>query len=418
MNKGLFKKFSVVFAVAAVLIVAVAGSSLLETVPAGDYHITQAAVTGKMGAQSKPGTYLQLGADVIPFPNQETFFFTEDKDSDDDNNVDLSIRVEFADASEAWISGTARVIMPLTNPERIDLVAKDGFRSYREIEQKLVLPTVRRSLVLTANMMTARESYSDKRAEFISWAKDQIENGPYQTITVEKVVKDPLTGEEVLRRFKQPKEVDGTLLREHNPLGDTGIRLANFEIKKFKYSDRVLTQIQKQQEALMAVATAKAEAEQANQEKVKAEAQGQKAVMEAKYRQEQEKIKAIVAQEQAFATDSIKAVTAVLVAEQDKLAAKAEKEANVLRGQGEAERKRLVLNADGALQQKLDAWVKAQSVWAGAFQNRKVPTTFIAGSEGSGTNPDGDIGLFMKSIAVKSLNDLALDMTVPKGASK
>lgn len=103
--------------------------------------------------------------DIYEFPNSETFFFT--KELKEGKAVDQSIEVTFADGSRCHISGTARIIMPKTEAEAVYLTDKLGFRNYESIEDKLILPTVRKALILTANMMTAQESYSTKRADFL-----------------------------------------------------------------------------------------------------------------------------------------------------------------------------------------------------------------------------------------------------------
>jgi len=45
--------------------------------------------------------------------------------------------------------------------EAADLIVKHGYRSWDDLKYKLVQPQVRLALILSANQMSARESYSE-----------------------------------------------------------------------------------------------------------------------------------------------------------------------------------------------------------------------------------------------------------------
>ena len=102
------------------------------------------------------------------------------------------------------------------------------------------------------------------------------------------------------------------------------------------------------------------------------------------------------------------------VASEDALAASEEKRANILRGEGEAARKKLVMAADGALQQKLAAYVETQKVWADAFAKRNVPTTVFGGS-GAGTSGDSDASAFMQMMTVQAAKQLSVSTGIGGG---
>jgi hypothetical protein len=64
-----------------------------------------------------------------------------------------------------------------------------------------------------------------------------------------------------------------------------------------------------------------------------------------------------------------------------------------------------ILQADNALEQKLEAWKYAQQVWADAFAKRAVPRQVF----GSGTaGGDSDVQTFMKLMTAKAAQDLAV----------
>lgn len=387
---------------------------IIETVEKGTYQIKQAAISGTMTAKMSPGLWMQYWGDIDTWPKAETFFFTHDKDTKDDVDADSSIEVRFQDGSVCKISGTARVIMPTSPQDAINLVINRNHKTYKDLEQKLILPTIRNVLRSTANLMTARESYSVKRLDFVTFARDQIENGVYQTEESVKEIEDLVTGEKVRKEVKAILRKGGVPLYQANPMGDTGIRLVNFEIKSFRYENKVRNQIGKQQEARMNVETAKAKAEEARQRELQTVAEGLAAVAKAKYEKEQEKVRAVVDAEKDKEVAILQASKKLEEAKLLKLAAKENKLANILDGQGLAEKKRLILAADGALEQKLATYKAVQNRYAAAIENYKgnwVPTVMTGGTSGG----NGNAAMTMiEALSIKALKDLALDLEVKK----
>ena len=404
---------------------------LVDTVDKGTYQIKQAAITGKMSAKMTPGIWGQFYGDIDVWPKAQTFFFTHDNDVKGDIDADTSIEVRFNDGSICNISGTARILLPTSQEAAIHLVTERGHRTYADVESKLIKPTVRNVLRHTANLMTATESYMTKRGEFISYARDQIANGLYETTTKTKQIKDLVSGEMVWKEITIIKtDKAGKPLYQFNPLAGTDIGIKNFEVKKFKYEDKVKEQISKQQTARMAVATAKAKAQEAEQDKLTIEAQGKARVAKAEYAEleakvvvivqaERDKEKALIkaskekemaeiAKDKALIEANRKKEVAVL----DAKAAYEEKKANILRGDGEAHRKRVVMLADGALSIKAKTWLAAQEIYAREFGKQKwVPEIQISGSATSGTGGDA-VSQFMNILSTKAAKDLALDMNM------
>ncbi|MDA2923168.1 SPFH domain-containing protein [Acidobacteria bacterium AH-259-L09] len=386
-----------------VLGAAAVGGRLVETVQKGTFQIRQMVITGTLCAKMTPGMWPQLFSDIVTLPKAETFFFTQDAEGGE--AVDRSIEVRFVDGSLCHVSGTMRIILPTSEQKAIDLVSRHSYRTYNDLQQKLILPVVRNALRLTANLMSARESYSEKRADFVFSAWDQIQNGLYETEEETRKVVDPVSGQEVTKIFKIIKrDGDGSPIYQHNPLDGVGVTLANFEVKRFGYAEKVRAQIATQQEALMAVATAVAKAQQAEQEALMAEAEGKANVAREKYKEEQKKVRAIVQAQQRLE-----------VAQLDRQAAAEKKQEEILLGQGEAERKRLILQADGALKQKLEAYVRAQELWAGAFAQRQVPSLVMGGSGASDT--DKATTEFAQMMQLLVASQMGLDLSITKGVT-
>jgi len=404
--------FGIIFAIIA-LIVLIFSNKLIETVEKGTYDVIQRPVTGTMEAKMQTGMYMQGFSDVFTWPTSETFFFTSD--AEEGTKHDQSIEVRFNDGSVAKISGTCRVLLPVSDVEAIGLMTKMNFKNYEDIQARFILPLVRNSLRLTANLMTARESYAEKRPDFITWSWDQIQNGMFETEEHLDTVKDPISGDMITKRYKTiKKDSDGNYLREQNPLEGTGIRLANFEIKQFVYEEKVRLQISEQQENLMAIATARAQAERAEQDAKTSEARGKTEVMKVRYEQLKVKEKAVIEAHQEKEVAETKAHKELEVAKLATLSAKETKQKEILLGQGEAARKKLVMAADGALKQKLETLERIQAGWAQAYATRKVPAVFMGGGGAgtAGSNPDNQFGTFMNMMNIQAAKSLALDMTI------
>ena len=398
------------------------GYGLVETVDQSSYQLRQMIVTGKMDAKLVPGMWLQLFSEIVTWPKAETFFFANDESGSAIR--DRAIEVRFNDGSLCDVSGTVRIILPRSEQAALDLVTRYGYADYADLEQKLILPVVRNALRLTANLMSARESYSEKRADFVFWAWDQVQNGIYETEEETRKVLDPVSGQEVTKTFKIIKtKEDGSPSYQRNPLEGLGITLVNFEVKLFDYTEKVREQIGTQQSALMAVATAMAKAQQAEQEALMVEAEGKANVARDRYEEEQKKIRAIVQAQERLDVAELEKSRALVeaqqrleVAELDRQSAGAKKQEEILIGQGEAERKRLVLQADGALQEKLRAYVQAQQVWASAYAQRQVPTLVMGGGGAGDTDQaSNDFAQMMQLIVAQQMG---LDLSVPKGATR
>ncbi len=409
--KALVKKYIYWGVIAVVLMFgAIFAPKIFDTVEKGTYQIKQTAIFGTMYAKMDPGIWWQLFGDIEEWPKAETFFFTKDKL--EGKNIDQSIEVRYNDGSLCDISGTLRILLPISPTDAINLVIERGHKSYADVEQKLILPTMRNALRLTANLMSARESYAEKRTDFIFWAADQIQNGLYQTTEEIRPVKDIVSGEMVNKTFKVIKmSADKiTPLYQQNPLAGTGIKLANFEVKSFEYAPVVKKQISEQQKAIMDIATAKANAQKAEQEKITIEAQGAAKVAKAKFKELEVKAVSVVIAQRNKEVAETDAQRDLAVAILNRKAAKETKQRDILIGQGQAEKKRLVMLADGALKQKLDALKIIHKYYAEAYSKRLVPSVYMGG--GSSGGPDNEFSQFMGMMNTYVAKQLAVDMGV------
>lgn len=141
-----------------------------------------------------------------------------------------------------------------------------------------------------------------------------------------------------------------------------------------------------------------ANAKRAEQDAITTAKQGEANAAAAKWEQEVEKAKMVTQAESRKAQAELDVQTAQLT-----------KQRLTLEGEGEGAKKRAIMQANGALEQKLDAWLKAQAYWSDAFakyQGNMVPTTILGGSSGSSGNALG----FMELMTAKAAKDLSLDL--------
>lgn len=367
---------------------------LFETNNAGYFSVKQAAGSGTLTAITDPGMFAQLFGDVTKYKQADTLHFEEGEQG--------AIDVRFTDGAKAKVAVNVRFDLPNDPAKLLEIHQK--FRSYNALVNETIRQVVSESVLLTAALMSTEESYTTKRAEFSQIADDQVRNGVYITEADEIETKDKKTGEITSKSIVSiQKGKDGRPERKHAVLDQYGIRVTQFVIKDIDYDDKVDAMIAAKQEAMQQTVSAKANADRAVQDRLTAEEVGKKNVAVATYAKEVEKQEAIKTAEKELE-----------VAKLGRLASEQIKLAKIAQGEGEGEYRRKVMIADGALEQKLKAYVEVQKAWANAFENAKnpvVPTTVFGGGTAGGSNAATSL---MELLTVKTAKDLSLSA----GASK
>lgn len=193
------------------------------------------------------------------------------------------------------------------------------------------------------------------------------------------------------------------LRQEKSPIEEYHLILSNLSINSVDYDATVDKQIAAQQNATMQVQTAIAKAKEAEQQAITVEQQGKAEAAKAKWDQEVVKAKAVTEAQQQLEVATLAAK-----------AAEQYKKTQILQGEGDAERKKLAMNANGALEQKLEAWVSVNKAYADAMsQSTWVPTYVMGGGYGGGSNSTGAADLIQLMMA-KTAKDINLDMNTKK----
>jgi hypothetical protein len=176
---------------------------------------------------------------------------------------------------------------------------------------------------------------------------------------------------------------------------------SNITINGIDYDPVVEQQIKQQQEAIMAVQQAIVNAKKAEQDALTVEQQGKAAAAKAKWDQEVEKATAVTAAEKEKAVAVTQAQKDKDVAELALETAKLNAQQTITTAKADADAKRLAVQANNNLQDRLDAYVRVQTAWASAYgAQRQTPDIALGGGGGGGT------AAAMEAIAVKAARDL------------
>lgn len=399
---------------------------IFENIPASQYVVIQAPFTGKLAWYKEPQTAWQGFGDVTGYPQRATYEFEDDK-----NGIEL----RFNDGGHATMLGSIQYELPSDDEHLTSLYKK--FSKETTIHRDLIIATVMKSVYLSGPLMSSKESYAEKRNDLLFYIMDQAQNGVYKTRQKTEWVKDPVTNQDkqvtVSEIVTRP---DGTVMREEESiLNRYGIRLSNLAIKRMPYDKVVEDQIKQQQSLSMDVQTSIAELKKAEQRALTVEQQGRATAAEEKWKQEAIKAREVTKAEQekqvaetnaardanvakvAADRDKVVAETAaaqrLAVAELDSQAAEQTKMQQIALGEGEAARKKLVLEADGALEAKLAAYKDVMASWAGAVRGTNMTPTVVMGGSGSTAASFGSPGAatLVDLLTAKTAKDLALDLS-------
>lgn len=395
--------------------------SLIGNVDANEYQVKQAFMTGELSAHLTPGWYLKAMGTIYRFPKTETVYFTRDNIDNPANQGPVT--VTFSDNSRCDISGTVRVIMPTSDQYAIDIVAKHSNRTFQDFAAKNIIPVTKRALITAATTMTAPDA-KIKMADLATLGQDQLNNGIFVLESTKVKELDPATGEEVVREVKHIKQsADGTTARfkDDMPLTAFGASATNFVVTDITCSPEIERQISDQQQAKMGIATAKAKAAQADQEVITARKQGDANIARIKAEEEAKAQQMIVAAERENKVQILNAQREVEISklkkqEEENLlaAANVNKQRTILEADAQAYAKRKVMEADGALDKKLEAYKYAVEKQSEAIANINLPQIMIngEGSNKNGSNSMAGMDLLLQMMLINTAKSLGLDMNI------
>ena len=354
--------------------------------------VNQYPFTGKMAYWTTPGFKGQwFGKTTTYYKTQQLWFGSS---NDEGQQEGSPIPVIFNDASDGMIYGSLRVKLP-TDVEHLSRIQTD-YNGMDRLMNDLVKQTVVKVIYASGPLMSAFESYAEKKNDLIAYITDQLNNGVYKTaVKVEETI-DPVTGEKkttkVATLIVDTDSPGGYKRSEKSPFAYYGIEIGQVAVSKIGYSDKVLQQIAQQQESNMQIQTAKAQSAAAQQNAIKAEEEGKAAAAKAKW--EQEKIKAV---------EVTKAEQEYEVARLAALKAKEDAKRIEAEGRAKAEANKALVLAGLTPLERATVEKETKIGIAEALSKTKWPTIVMNG--GNGQNSAMDV------IALKQMTDLVDKMS-------
>ena len=406
-NAGPLAKFALRIAgiILVLIVVFWVVSGTMITVQADEIVIKQDLVGGNLHVWDTPGPHAVLWGTVTRYKRSAQLWFSAKED--EGRKTDDSIKVRFNDGGHGNISGSLRYTLP-GDPNKM-VTLHQTYHSMEAIDHELVRQVVNKGVYMSGPLMSSRESYAEKRADLINYITDQIQYGVYRTVHEQTKTNDPLTGQEKVIDIVLPKQnprfPNGIEREEESPIQKFGMSASNITINGIDYDPVVEAQIKQQQEAIMAVQQAIVNARKAEQDALTVEQQGKAAAAKARWDQEVEKATAVTAAEKDKAV-------AVTQAERDKEVAalaletaKLNAQQTVTSAKADADAKKLSVQANNNLEQRIDAYVRVQQAWATAYgAQRQTPDIALGGGAGAGTAAAMDL------LAVKAARDLQVQV--------
>ncbi|WOF82068.1 SPFH domain-containing protein (plasmid) [Pseudomonas sp. FeN3W] len=347
-------------------------------------------------------------------------------------------RIVFLGNVDGGVEASTRFRLP--QGEQFLKIARE-YRSPENFVATALIPAVKETLQSTASLMSADDYFSGARSEFGSEFENQLRQGQYITKRKEVITKTArgrneagglMSGADISgstdddsRRsiFVTEKVLDdkNEPRRKAQQFIAMGVEVVEARITNIEpnplYKDRMV----KVQTALAELAVARQARLKEEEEKLLVTARGEKEVeqkrqetlrdqIEATTKAQTTKKLAVINAEREKERAEIERQTASLIFEKAKIDAQSTKTI----ADASAYAKEAEIKANGALEQKLEAMVKINQVWAEAATKAPVPGIVMGGSQGGATSRQDEIAQMMGIMAVKAAKDLQLDMNVTK----
>jgi len=346
-----------------------------------------------------------------------------------------SIRLMFLDNVDALSDATVRFRIPTDEESFLRLA--HGYRTPENLLRTALIPAFKETLQATASLMSAEDYYSGGRTEFNNEFENQMSDGIYIVKREERLTSSKESirgsanaalgeeqeefGDKTKTEFTVIKQADntGNLLRNTQKFANFGIMVVDARVTDMNPNKAFLQRMTLKQKASADRAIAREQRIQEQEQRLLAISKGEREVAE---RQAAAKVIQIEKTTDAQTSKQL----AITKANQLKEQAEIDKQTSEVKlaqalidakrikalADAEAYQKKVLIEADNALQPKLDAEVQIQRMWANAYAKRKVPQ-YVFGSDGN-TPKGGDTetASFMKLMTVQAAKNLNYERSV------
>ena len=352
----------------------------------------------------------------------------------DSNRTSASLppmSIMFLDQVDAHAQATVRFSIPSDTESFLKLAHE--YRSPENLLRTALMPAFRETLQANASLMAAEEYYAGGRTEFNSEFENQMSQGIYLVkreevqipgVKAAKASANAALGTEQQQYGEDSKTIfvvkkvldaNGQPYRKPQRFLDFGITVVSALVTDMQPNQKFIERMQLKQKASADRAIAREQRVQEEEQRLLAIARGEREVAE---RQAQAKVEQIQKTTEAETDKQLAITGAEKLNEQAAIGketaqinlekARIEAETKRTLAEAEAYQKKVILEADNALAQKLEAEVEIQRIWADAFAKRKVPTTVFGGGGSSApVGSDAEVKAFMQMLtldAAKRLN--------------
>jgi regulator of protease activity HflC (stomatin/prohibitin superfamily) len=345
------------------------------------------------------------------------------------------LNIMFLDQVDAHAEATARFSIPSDEEQFLNLAHE--YRSPENLLRTALIPAFKETLQATASLMSAENYYSGGRTEFNNEFELQMGTGIYivrreeVSRTTQRKAKSTANaalgkkqedyGDETKVTFEVRKVIDetGQPRRKAQKFIGFGISVVDARVTDMRPNKKFVERMQLKQKASADRAIAREQRIQEEEQRLLAIARGEREVAErqAKAKVEQiqrtteaetEKQLAITAAEKLKEQAQIEKETAQIHYEK----AKIEAETKRTLADAEAYQKKVILQADNALAQKLDAEIEIQKLWAAAYSKRSVPTNVFGSGGDTPVGGDGEVRAFMQMLTLDAAKRLNFDRSI------
>lgn len=438
LNISGFKKWVVIGAISLIALFVTFNSVLVYNEAGYQTHIR--TIFGEEKVVTDVGYATKWFGRATPWKQAQTVQFVLTNDNGEiPNNVDdstgavVDYKIVFLGNVDGRAEASTRFRLP--QGEQFLKIARE-YRTPENFVATALIPAIKETLQSTASLMSADDYFAGARSEFGSEFENQLRQGQYITKRKEvfsRTVRDRndkgalVSGADVTgldddtkrSEFVTEKLTDdkGQPLRKQQQFITMGVDIVEARITNVDPNPLYKQRMIKVQTALADLAVARQNRLKEEEAKLLVIASGEKDVEQKRQETLRDQI------EQTTKAETAKRL-AIINAEREREAAKIAKEtsqqllekakidaqATTTLADAEAYQKRELIEADGALAQKLATLEQINKVWADAAS--RAPVSQISmGGEGN-SNRQSDIGNMMSLLTAKAAKDLAVDLKV------
>lgn len=352
-----------------------------------------------------------------------------------------SQKLVFLDQVDADVTATVRYLLPVD--EESFLIMARQYRTPENLLRTELIPAFQETLGANAALMGAEEYFSGGKTQFNNDFENQMRGGVFEVRRrqVERKTigrssgsanaslgtdqQDFGEGTEIVFEVSKILDSNGQPIRKIQAFSSFGISVVSARVTNVQPNQAFQERMGLKQEAAANRAIAQERRAQEVQERLLAIEKGEREVAE---RQAEAKVRQIELTTNALTDKQLVITQAQQRLEQARIdretasirldQAQVDAQARQVAADAESYEKRVLLEADNALQAKLDTYTTVQGYWADAYARRQVPSTLFSGGGGGAVQgTDSDVTNFLRLKTVEAIQDLNLDLNIRKDGS-